>query len=40
MKNQKFTKLSAAIQHLETSIELFLKNKDFLCSLTLSGAAE
>lgn len=39
MKTGKYTKLSVAIKHLETSISLFLK-KDFFCSLTLSGAAE
>ncbi|MDO9080382.1 MAG: hypothetical protein Q7U44_06235 [Desulfuromonadales bacterium] len=40
MKIEKFTKFSVAIKHLETSILLFLENKDFFCSLTLSGAAE
>ena len=40
MDRQKFTKLEVAINQLEMAIDLFLKNKDFICVITLAGAAK
>lgn len=36
----KMRKLDVAINHLQMAIELFLKNQDLLCVLTLAGAAD
>ncbi|MBI4690218.1 MAG: hypothetical protein HY754_08135 [Nitrospirae bacterium] len=33
-------KLAVAINHLQKAIDMFLKNEDLLCVLTLAGAAE
>lgn len=36
----KISKLGVAINQLEMAIDLFLKNKDLICVITLAGAAE
>ena len=36
----KIKKLDVAVTHLETAIDMFLHNKDHLCVLTLTGAAD
>jgi NAD/NADP transhydrogenase beta subunit len=32
--------MDIALVHLETAIELFLNNQNFICASTLAGAAE
>lgn len=40
MATIKITKLGVAISQLEMAIDLFLKNQDLICVITLAGAAE
>lgn len=40
MTTIKISKLGVAINQLEMAIDLFLKNKDLICVITLAGAAE
>ena len=34
------TKVEIAVKQLETAIDLFLQKQDYICAITLSGAAE
>jgi len=40
MEKIKIKKLDVALNHLQMAIDMFLKNQDLLCVLTLAGAAD
>ena len=40
MAQIKISKLDIAVNHLQMAIDMFLKNQDLLCILTLAGAAD
>jgi len=40
MEKIKIKKLDIALNHLQMAIDMFLRNQDLLCVLTLAGAAE
>ena len=39
-ENIKISKIDIALVHLETAIDLFLNNQNYICAATLAGAAE